>query len=267
MIWDEDGTIVTNNHVVAGAENVEVALASGEQLSAEVVATDPLTDLAVLRVDRSGLPAASFARGLPAIGELGCTRQSLGFENTVTAGVVSGLDRALPTGGQTPALVGLIQTDAPISPGNSGGALANAEGEVIGIKVAYLPPQSRAVSIGFAIPAPVVSDVVPELLADGDVEHSFLGVSVAPLTPAVARDFNLDVENGALVMRVVQGGPADRGGLRRGDVIVTVGGEPVEQVEDVYAALRDAEPGDDLSVQVVRDGRRLERAVTLEPRP
>jgi S1-C subfamily serine protease len=255
---------VTNNHVAAGAEEASVLLASGEKLKAEVVATDPLTDLAVLRVDRDGLPAAQFAKGLPDPGALAIAiGNPLGFEETVTAGVISGLDRALPTGGQTPELVGLLQTDAPISPGNSGGALVDSDGRVTGINVAYIPPEQRAVSIGFAIPSPVVREVVAQLLDDGKAEHAYLGTSVRP----VGADPGGDSEGGVVVAAVEKGSPADDAGLRRGDVIVEAGGRLVTTVEDLYSALRQRDPGEELEVAFVRDGDRDEATVTLADRP
>ena len=260
VLWSAEGEIVTNNHVAGGAEQASVLLASGQTLQAEVVATDPLTDLAVLRVDRDGLPAARFATDLPEPGALAIAiGNPLGFEETVTAGVISGLDRALPTGGQTPELVGLLQTDAPISPGNSGGALVDSRGRVTGINVAYIPPEQRAVSIGFAIPSPVVREVVGELLDDGKAEHAYLGTSVTPV--------GAGSEGGVVIASVEEGSPAADAGLRRGDVIVEAGGRPGETVEDLYSALRQRDPGDQLEVAFRRDGDRDEATVTLADRP
>src|ERR671918_441794 len=218
VIWDGGGIVVTNNHVVENAAGIDVAFATGERLAADVRATDPRTDLAVLEVDREGLPAAQFADGLPRVGELAVALGNpLGFENSVTAGIVSGLHRAIPSGGRTPALVDLVQTDAAISPGNSGGALVDAEGVVIGVNVAYIPPEARAVSIGFAIPSPVVRDVVPQLIEDGEAEHAYLGVRPIPVTEELSRSFDLGVEEGALVQSVPDDSPAARAGLRPGD--------------------------------------------------
>jgi len=267
VIWDTKGTVVTNNHVVEGAREVEVALASGERVPAEVRATDPRTDLAVLDVNRDGLPAARFAPGRPRVGELAIAMGNpLGFENTVTAGIVSGLDRAIPSGGQTPALVGLIQTDAAISPGNSGGALVGANGEVIGINVAYIPPQARAVSIGFAIPSSLASDVVRQLIETGEVEHPFLGVQLNALTPEISQRFGIETRDGAIVVAVGRGSPAAEAGIRPADVIVELGGRAVRVVEDVFAALRERGPGDRVLVTVLRQGERERIEVTLGER-
>jgi S1-C subfamily serine protease len=182
-------------------------------------------------------------------------------------GVVSGLDRSIPTGGRTPALVGLIQTDAPISPGNSGSPLANGNGQVIGINVAFIPPQARAVSIGFAIPSTVARDVVSELLSEGSVEHAFLGVQLGAVTPEVAERFGLSTDEGGLVLDVVRESPAGRAGLRPGDLIVEVAGQPARVVEDVLAALRRRDPGDRLALVVARGDDRREVTVRLAELP
>ena len=267
VIWDPAGTIVTNNHVVAGATSVEVVFASGSRVPAKVKATDPLYDLAVVTVSRSGLPAATFAKALPRVGELAVAMGSpLGFEGTVTAGIVSALHRSVPSGGQTPSLVDLLQTDAAISPGNSGGALINAKGEVMGINVAYIPPQAHAVSIGFAIPAPTVVDDVQQLIAKGKAVHAFLGLQPAEVTPQLAQQFHLDVSAGALVQSVVPNSAAAKAGLRPGDVIVEFGGTPVGSVEDLLAALRRHEPGDRVPVKVSRNGKVITIDVTLSGR-
>lgn len=263
----DPGTIVTNNHVVEGSSRVQVVLADGTRLDASVEATDPLTDLALLDVDRNDLPAATFADELPRVGELAIALGNpLGFEKTATAGIVSGLHRAIPSGGQTPALVDLIQTDAPISPGNSGGALVNAEGEVIGINVAYIPPQARAVALGFAIPAPTVVSVVEQLQEDGTVEHAFLGVRPTDLTPQVTEQLGIEADSGVVVLAVEPGTAADEAGVEEGDVIVELDGERVAIVEDLLGALRQRSPGDEVTLTVLRDGERRKLAATLGDR-
>lgn len=268
VIWDGGGIVVTNNHVVEGAGGVEVGFATGERVEATVRAADPRTDLAVLEVDREGLPAASFAESLPAVGALAvAVGNPLGFENTVTAGIVSGLHRDIPSGGQTPALVNLIQTDAAISPGNSGGALVDADGRVIGINVAFIPPEQRAVSIGFAIPSPDVIDVVTQLLESGEVEHAFLGVQPGPLTPEIADRFGIDTDEGILVLSIVEGSGAERADLRAGDVITAIDGESIRQVEDLLSALRERAPGDEIELTVLRGGGEQTITVELTDRP
>jgi serine protease DegQ len=259
VIWSEDGAIVTNNHVVQGASELVVALSNGERVAAEVVGTDPLSDLALLQIDRSGLPAATFAKELPRVGELAIALGNpLGLENTVSAGIVSALGRVVPQGG--PALVDLIQTDASISPGNSGGALVNGRGEVIGINVAYLPPQQTgAVAIGFAIPSPTVKSVVEKLRAGEPVEHAFLGVNLSPAAAAG--------EAGLAVVEVTPGSPADEAGIRPGDELMLADGEPLNGIEDLLTLLRQHSPGDELVLTVLRNGEQLEITVVLGNRP
>jgi S1-C subfamily serine protease len=267
VVWDGDGAIVTNNHVVEGATRVQVQFASGARLPAKVKATDPLYDLAVVTIDRHDLLAPTFAGRLPDVGEVAIAMGSpLGFANTVTAGIVSALHRSIPAAGQAPSLVDLIQTDAAISPGNSGGALLNAKGEVIGINVAYIPPQARAVSIGFAIPSPTVVDDVRQLIATGKAEHAFLGIQPLEVNPVIAKRFNLPVGEGAAVAGVVKGSAAAAAGLRQGDVIVRFGTQPVRTVEDLYAALRHYKPGDRVTLTVWRGKKKLTVDVTLRGR-
>jgi S1-C subfamily serine protease len=268
VIWDGEGHIVTNNHVVEGASEVEVVLPSGARLPATVLAADPLTDLAVLRVERQSLPAARLAGGLPRVGDVALAiGNPLGFENTVTAGIISALHRAIPAQGQAPALVDLIQTDAPISPGNSGGALVDADGRLIGINVAYIPPAERAVSLGFAIPIAIAKRVVDELISTGTVQHAFLGITPRQVTDDLGRAYGLGTDTGVLVEDVTEGGAAARAGVRPGDVITALDGDRVEIVEDVYASLRRRRPGERVTLTIVRDGEQRNIEVTLAERP
>lgn len=273
VVWDESGIVVTNNHVVDGARAVVIALASGERIDAEVVATDPRSDLAVLRAEREDLPAADFREDLPDVGELALAIGTpLGFENTVTAGIVSGLHRGIPGAAQqAPALVDLVQTDAAISPGNSGGALVDEEGRVIGINVAYLPPNPPsgrgAVAIGFAIPSPTVRDVVEQLLENGTVEHAYLGIRPATLTPSLADQLGIDGTGGVAVLDVIAGSPAAAAGIEPGDLLVELAGEPLETAEDLLGALRRAKPGDTVELTAVRDGEEAALEVELGDLP
>ena len=268
VVWSSGGNIVTNNHVIQDADSVEVVLASGERLPATVVAADPLTDLAVLEVEGQDLTPATFSEQLPRVGSLVVAiGNPLGFESSVTLGIVSGLNRAIPSGGANPALVDLVQTDAAISPGNSGGALIDVNGEVVGVNVAYIPPEQRAVSLGFAIPAVTVTSIVEQLLEDGTVEHSFLGIEPRPLTPQIASQLGLEVTEGVLVFSLTPGGPAETAGMQPGDVIVDLDEKDVASIEDLYAALRDTAPGDSVSVTVVREGAEQTLDVTLQSRP
>ena len=269
VVYDEDGTIVTNNHVVEGATELTVVFADQTRVPAELVATAPLLDLAVLDADRSDLPPATFADELPRVGELAIAIGSpLGLEQTVTAGIVSGLNRGVPGSAQsTQSLVNLIQTDAPISPGNSGGALVDGRGRVIGINVAYLPPSAGAVSLGFAIPSPQVQDAVEELLATGQVRLAYVGVVPTELTPQIAERFGLEEWRGVLVADLDPRGPAAGAGLEPGDLITAVAGEETGTVEAFLGVLRRREPGETVDVEVVGDGDERTVEVTLGDRP
>jgi len=265
VIVREDGVIVTNHHVVDGADAVVVALADGSQIPADVEAVDPVSDLAALRVDRDDLPAARLSDGYPQVGEPAIAiGNPLGFESTVTAGIVSGLGRSIPArsaqGGLS--LVDLIQTDAAISPGNSGGALVGADGRIIGINVAYIPPSAGAVSLGFAIPAPTVRDVVDELLEDGTADHAYLGARLATVSPQISTELDLGAPSGAAIIAVEHDGPAATAGLSPGDVITGIDGEPVRDVPGLLTLLRRYDPGDRAVLTVVDAS--SERSVTIE---
>ena len=273
VIYREDGYIITNDHVVEGANEVNIAFIDGTTARAEVVGRDPRTEIAVVRVNRDNLPAAAFNEEEPIIGQLAVAVGSpSGFESTVTSGVISGLNRELSPqliGGseQDPALVDLLQTDAAVSPGSSGGALANRDGEVIGINVAYLPPESGAESIGFAIPSDTAVSIADQLIETGEVSSPYLGVSLADLTPAIAEEYGLDVDSGAIVLEVGPGTPADEAGLRVEDIIVGLDDIPIESSGDLLGALRDYQPGDTVQLTIVRDDDQQTFDVTLAERP
>jgi serine protease Do len=273
VIYRKDGYIVTNNHVVEGANEVNVAFADGTTEPAEVVGRDPDTEIAVLRVDRGDLPAAKFSESENlVVGQLAVAIGSpSGFESTVTLGVISGIGREFPpelTGGYERSLVDLIQTDAAISPGSSGGGLADRDGEIIGINVAYLPPaQTGAVNIGFAIPSDTAISVADQLIETGEVSSSYLGVGTTDLSPEDTERFGLPVESGAIVVRIEPGSGADEAGVRRGDIIVSLGDAPIENTGDLLGALRDYQPGDTVDLTVVRGGDELTLDVTLGERP
>lgn len=255
VIYRSDGIVMTNDHVVASANRIEVALSDGSRVPGRVIATDPDTDLAVIRIDRNGLPAAEFQKPLPQVGALAVVLGSpLGFEKTVTAGIVSGLHRSIPgSASQTRALVDLIQTDAAISPGNSGGAMVDADGRVLGISVAYVPPQQGAVAVGFAIPAATATRVADELLETGRVRHAYLGLQPAALTPEIARQRHVS-GGGVLVYALTPDGPAAKAGIRPGDALTAVGTEKITSVEELFAALRQHAPGERVAISYVRDG-------------
>ena len=270
VVWSKDGVVVTNAHVVGDARDVEVAFFDGQRADGRVRATDPDTDLAVLDADRKDLDPATFQERLPAMGELAVAMGSpLGFQNTVTAGIISGLHREIPGSAQQGirSLVDLIQTDAAISPGNSGGALVNGRGQVVGINVAYIPPEQGAVAIGFAIPGATAVDVVGQLLKTGRATHSYLGVQPDQVTGEIAAQLGLDQARGVVVLNVVEGGPAARAGLRPGDVIVRMDSAAVDTVEDLFGELRQRKPSSQVRITFIRDGREQQATATLTDRP
>jgi serine protease Do len=276
VIYRKDGYIITNNHVVQGAREVNVAFADGTTERAQVVGRDPDTDIAVVRVDRNNLPAAKFTNSdTLVVGQLAVAVGSpSGFESTVTSGVISGLGREFPpqlvAGDPTAArsLVDLIQTDAAISPGSSGGALADRQGEIIGINVAYLPPaETGAENIGFAIPSETATSVADQLIATGKVHSAYLGVVTTDLSPEDAQRFGLSVDSGAIVSQVEPGHAAAEAGVRRGDIIVALGDTPIASTGDLIGALRDYQPGDTARLTVIRDGNRQTLDVRLDERP
>ncbi|MHA7240531.1 S1C family serine protease [Arthrobacter sp. TMS1-12-1] len=269
VIYTEDGLILTNEHVVRGNEEVEVAFADGRRVSGTVEAADAVSDVALVQADRRGLPAATFQPDLPRIGELAVVIGSpLGFENTATSGIVSGLHREIPgSAASSQSLVDLIQTDAAISPGNSGGAVVNGRGEIMGISEAYIPPSQGAVALGFAIPASVATEVAEELREDGTAEHAFMGLAPGQITPQIAEQLNLEDTTGVVVLSVSRGGPADDAGIRPGDIITRIGDEDITTPEDLLAALRRRDPGESVPVELRRDSETRTVDVALTDRP
>ena len=269
VVYSEDGLILTNEHVVRGSQNVEVGFADGRRVAGKVRATDEISDLALVEAERTGLPAAKFQTDLPRIGELAIVIGSpLGFENTVTSGIISGLHREIPgSASSSQSLVDLIQTDAAISPGNSGGAVVNGRGEVIGISEAYIPPSTGAVALGFAIPAATAVKVADQLREDGTADHAFIGLGLAEITEPIANELGLPDTRGALALSVQEGGPAAKAGMRAGDVIRRLDGEEVASPEDLLAALRSKSPGQTVTVEFRRGTETQEVKVELVARP
>ncbi|UKA72886.1 trypsin-like peptidase domain-containing protein [Arthrobacter sp. FW306-06-A] len=259
VVYRSDGTIVTDAHVVedqqkAPFKSISIHFADGSQAAATVVGVDNPTDVAVVKADRGNLPAAKFSTALPEVGQLAVVIGSpLGLEQTVTAGIVSALHRNMPPSEGSPqGLIDLIQTDAPISPGNSGGAVVNSNSEIIGLSEAYLPPSSGAVSIGFVTPAATVTDVADQILKSGVASHAVLGIVPTDISPEVASRFGLPRTSGALVIEVVQGGPAAKAGLQPGDIITQFDGQKIDSVTDLLAALRKKDPGQQSDVEFQR---------------
>jgi len=259
IVYDSDGTIVTAAHVIEGKrdrplDEVKVTFADGQSAKAEVVAVDNVTDIGVVKAERDGLPVPAYADGLPQVGQLTVVVGSpMGLSGTVTAGIVSALHRKMPASEENPqGLIGLIQVDAPISPGNSGGAAVNGDGTVIGMSEAYLPPKSGAVAIGFVTPATTLTDVADELIDHGEASHAYLGARPANITPQVAKRLNLPESSGVVVVEVVDSGPAADAGLQSGDIITKVDDTSIDKVIDLLTVLRKHEPGDEVALTVTR---------------
>jgi serine protease DegQ len=269
IVYKPDGTIVTNAHVVGDARQVTVAFADGQQVSATVRAVDPSADVAVVQADRKGLPAAKFQKDLPQVGEGAVAIGSpLGFEATVTSGIISGLHRQIPGSASSGApLVDLVQTDAPISPGNSGGALLDMRAEVVGMNVAYIPPEAGAVSLGFAIPAGTVVKVADQLLTSGHASHAYIGIQPATLTPQIAQELGVSRTSGVLVLQVVRPSPAADAGIDPGDVVVALNGQETPTAEKFIALLNDTAPNDRIELTVVRGDATQKTTVAVTDRP
>jgi S1-C subfamily serine protease len=268
-IIDAQGHIVTNNHVVEGARALRVVLPDNRTFAGQLVGRDPQTDLAVVKIASDNLPVAPLAPSLNvAVGDwVVAIGNALGLPGgpTVTAGVVGALGRTLtePNG---VALEDLIQTDAAINPGNSGGPLLNLNGEIVGINTAGI---QGAAGLGFAVSVDTVREVVPQLIQNGRVIRPFIGISTVEVTPGVAARNDLPRQDGLAIVRVGAGTPAERAGLREGDIVVAAGGRPVKTQRDLRAVLGAHKPGDALVLTVQRGASQAEARVTLgeAPRP
>ena len=269
VVYSADGLILTNEHVIRGATTVEVGFADGQRVEGTVKASDPVTDLALVQAKRTGLPKPTYQSTLPKVGEGALVLGSpLGFENTATAGIISGLHRSIPgSASNSLSLVDLIQTDAPISPGNSGGAVINMRGEVIGISEAYIPPSAGAVSLGFAIPAATAVDVAEELLANGTAKHAYLGLTPGELTAQIAAQLGIEAGSGVVVLAADADGPAGKAGIRPGDVLASMEGVELTTPEKLLAELRKRNPGDTVGFKVKRGDQTLDIKVDLTDRP
>lgn len=269
VVYKTDGTIITDAHVVAGAQQITVAFADGQQVPAKVRAADQLSDVAVLQVDRGGLAAATFQKDLPEVGALDVVIGSpLGFEATVTSGIISGLHRQIPGSASEGApLVDLIQTDAAISPGNSGGAVIDGQGHVVGVSEAYIPPTVGAVALGFATPAATVADVADQLLATGSAHHAYIGIQPRTMTPQLAQSLGVNRSSGVVVLAVGKPSPAADAGIRPGDLITALNGHDTPTAEDFIAALHNAKPGDHVQLTLLRGNQTLQISVTVADRP
>ena len=291
IVIGSDGSILTNNHVIAGADSLEVRFADGSTASATVVGRDPGNDLALIRADLEGQGLTVAPLGDSAAVRVGDPILALGnpfnLEGTLTQGIVSALDRTYSPGGNTRPIRAMIQIDAAVNPGNSGGPLINCHAEVIGVNTLLENPTGDNVNVGvaFAVPINAAKQSLPDMRAGRTVSHSWLGIAGQEITPALADDLGLSVEAGVYVTLVAPGSPAEEAGLRGafdseseansssslargGDVIVAVDGRSVGSVEELAAYLDgEKKPGDTVRLQVVRDGDELALEAALAEWP
>jgi serine protease Do len=253
FVISADGLVVTNNHVIEQAEEIEVIMADGTRYSADVQGRDPKTDLALLKVVAGkSLPFVELGDSDGAqVGDwVLAVGNPFGLGGTVTAGIISARGRDIQAG----PFDDFLQIDAPINRGNSGGPLFDASGRVIGINTAIYSPSGGSVGIGFAIPSTMAGEIIDALASAGAVERGFLGVQFQVVSDAVAKSLGLEDAKGALVANVVEDGPADRAGLRAGDVIVSLDGEPLDEPKDLPRLVAKARAGSQVGVEVLRDG-------------
>jgi len=291
FVWDQQGHIVTNNHVVSGADKIQVTFSDGTTVPATLVGADPDSDLAVIKVDVSAdklHPVQMADSKSIRVGQLAIAiGNPFGLEGSMSTGIISALGRSLPadeTAAQSYTIPDIIQTDAPINPGNSGGILIDVNGQVLGVTSAIESPVRANAGVGFAIPSAIVNNVVPALIKDGKYVHSWLGISGTSLTPDLAKAMNLDItQRGALVEEVMPNSPAEKAGLRSsnqqttidgqtvnvgGDVVTAIDNQQVLQMDDLIAYLAGSTKVDQkVTLTLLRDGKQQNLDVTLAARP
>lgn len=284
FVYREDGYIITNYHVVSGNDEVQVTFTDGETYNAEVIGSDVYTDLAVLKVDKTGLDPLEFADtddvnvGQTAI----AIGNPFGLESSMTQGIISQKGRSITIEGGF-SIRNVLQTDASINPGNSGGPLMNREGEVVGVNTAIETDTGTFSGVGFAIPSNTVERVAPTMIEQGEYEHPWIGVQGRDIDANIAEKMNLNESRGFLVLDVVEDSPAEHAGLQGsteeveingnpaligGDIIVEINDRDIRGIEDIleYLALR-TDVGETIAVTVIRDGNRVETELTLQSRP
>jgi serine protease Do len=261
FIVEPNGVILTNAHVVAGADEVRVRLTDRREFKGKVLGVDKPTDIAVIRIDAKGLPTVKLGDpGSIRVGEwVVAIGSPFGFENTVTAGIVSATSRSLPDGTYVP----FIQTDAAVNPGNSGGPLFNMKGEVIGINSQIYSRTGGYQGLAFAIPVDVAANVKTQLVQHGKVERGRLGVSIQEVSQSLAQSFGLDRPRGALVAQVEKGSPAERAGIKPGDVLLGVNGKTVERSAELPPLVAAVKPGTRARLELWREGRKQTLDVTI----
>ncbi|KVR71489.1 Do family serine endopeptidase [Burkholderia ubonensis] len=266
VIVSPEGYILTNQHVVDGADQIEVALADGRTATAKVIGIDPETDLAVLKINMTDLPTITLGRSDQSrVGDVVLAiGNPFGVGQTVTMGIISALGRN-HLGINT--FENFIQTDAPINPGNSGGALVDVNGNLLGINTAIYSRSGGSLGIGFAIPVSTARTVLESIITTGSVTRGWIGVEPQDVTPEIAESFGLQQKSGAIVAGVLQGGPADKAGIKPGDILVSVNGEEITDTTKLLNVVAQIKPGATAKVHVVRKGKELNVNVMIGKRP
>ena len=266
VIVSPEGYILTNQHVVDGADQIEIALSDGRTTNAKVIGIDPETDLAVLKINLPNLPSITLGRMDEArVGDVVLAiGNPFGVGQTVTMGIISALGRN-HLGINT--FENFIQTDAPINPGNSGGALVDVNGNLLGINTAIYSRSGGSLGIGFAIPVSTARSVLESIITTGTVTRGWIGVEPQDVTPEIAESFGLSQKSGAIVAGVLQGGPADKAGIKPGDILVDVNGQPITDTTRLLNVIAQIKPGTDAKVHVVRKNKDLDLDVMIGKRP
>jgi len=267
VIVSPDGYILTNNHVVEGADELKVSLTDDREFTAKLIGTDPKTDIAVIKIDADKLPVVTLADSdKTRVGDVVfAVGNPLGVGQTVTMGIVSAKGRSLGILGDVGGYEDFIQTDAAINMGNSGGALIDAKGRLVGVNSAILSPSRGNIGIGFAVPVNLAASIMTSLVQTGSVTRGYLGVRTDPLTPDVAEQFGLPRDTkGVMVMEVTEGKAAEKAGLKRGDVIVTINEHAITSVDELRLSIAQMPPGTVVTLKIMRDGKPRNVEVKLD---
>jgi serine protease DegQ len=266
VIVSEQGLILTNNHVVASADEIDVALSDGRKMTAKIVGTDPETDLALIKIDADHLPAITFASSEKlSVGDVVLAiGNPFGVGQTVTQGIISALGRN-HLGINT--FENFIQTDASINPGNSGGALIDTEGNLVGINSAIYSRSGGSMGIGFAIPATLARQVMEQIVSQGNVTRGWIGIEAQDMTPELAESFKLKLAQGALVAGVLHNGPADKAGVRAGDILLTIEGKPISDTGSMLNLIAALTPNQKATLKIARAETVMNIVVLIGKRP